>query len=321
MSTTLIDPIQQEGASGTGVSATPTPSTTAELPDPSTYKIYRPPNVSGSTSSKQITNVPATYFEATTADIKAAQDSLHARTEALANAPFRTREMREAAEKAKAEKYPTATIRVKFSDRTQVERVFPSSDKIKSVYVFVRSLLREDVKHIKFVLYQTPPPRELKVSDPKVRYLSLLQLQLVPTAVLYVKFLDESLNHNNVQAPLVPSTFAAAIDLPLPSNTDGSDNKLQSSGGRTLGSSSSKPSTLSQRGKSNNLVLNTTEAQKKLGKFFKGLGPSKAPSLPTLLRLTPFCSTRDVVFISSFAYLTLVGHVQPLLHCNVQWCT
>lgn len=41
---------------------------------------------------------------------------------------------------------------------------------------------------------QTPPPRELKVSDPKVRDLSLLQLQLAPTAVLYVKFLDESLN-------------------------------------------------------------------------------------------------------------------------------
>lgn len=109
------------------------------------------------------------YFEPTTADIKAAQKSLHARTEALVNAPFRTREMKEAAEKAKAEKYPTvnslqpaqqssshdsfkATIRVKFSDRTQLERVFPSDNKIKSVYAFVRSLLREDVKPIKFVL-------------------------------------------------------------------------------------------------------------------------------------------------------------------------
>ena len=77
--------------------------------------------------------------------------------------------MREAAEKAKADKYPTvskpwpvryllsygkleATIRVKFSDRTQLERVFPSSNKIKAVYAFVRSLLREDIKPIKFVL-------------------------------------------------------------------------------------------------------------------------------------------------------------------------
>lgn len=53
---------------------------------------------------------------------------------------------------------------------------------------------------------QTPPPRELKVSDPKVRDLSLLQLQLVPTAVLYIKFLDESLNRElalkQLDAPL-----------------------------------------------------------------------------------------------------------------------
>ena len=57
----------------------------------------------------EIADVPATYFEATTADIKAVQNSLHARTEALVNAPFRTREMREAAEKIKAEKYPTVS--------------------------------------------------------------------------------------------------------------------------------------------------------------------------------------------------------------------
>jgi tether containing UBX domain for GLUT4 len=57
-----------------------------------------------------ITEVPAVYFEATPVDIKAAQSSLHARTEALVNAPLKTKEMREAAEKAKAEKYPTVSI-------------------------------------------------------------------------------------------------------------------------------------------------------------------------------------------------------------------
>ena len=46
MSTTLIDPTQQ-GASGAGVSIT------TELPDPSTYKVYRPPDVSGSEPSKR----------------------------------------------------------------------------------------------------------------------------------------------------------------------------------------------------------------------------------------------------------------------------
>lgn len=46
-------------------------------------------------------------------------------------------------------------IRVRFPDRTQLEKTFPSSDKIKSVYAFVRGCLREDVKPIKFVLCQS----------------------------------------------------------------------------------------------------------------------------------------------------------------------
>ena len=44
------------------------------------------------------------------------------------------------------------TIRVRFSDRTQLEKKFPSTDKIRSVYSFVRSSLRDDVKPIKFIL-------------------------------------------------------------------------------------------------------------------------------------------------------------------------
>jgi tether containing UBX domain for GLUT4 len=37
-------------------------------------------------------------------------------------------------------------------DRTQLEKSFPSSSKIKSIYAFVRSCLRQDVQPIKFVL-------------------------------------------------------------------------------------------------------------------------------------------------------------------------
>lgn len=44
------------------------------------------------------------------------------------------------------------TIRVKFSDRSQLEKTFQSTNKIKAVYAFVRNSLREDVKPIKFVL-------------------------------------------------------------------------------------------------------------------------------------------------------------------------
>ena len=53
MSTTLIDPTQQEGMPATGLPAGPVPPAMAELPDPSTYKVYRPPTVLDSTSSKR----------------------------------------------------------------------------------------------------------------------------------------------------------------------------------------------------------------------------------------------------------------------------
>ena len=83
---------------------------------------------------------------------------------------------------------------------------------------------------------------------------------------------------NNVQAPIVPPVLAAAVDLPLPPpSTNEPDGKLQLRGGRTLESNSAGSSKLSERVKSKNAGLNTPEAQKKLGKFFKGLGPSKAP--------------------------------------------
>lgn len=51
---------------------------------------------------------------------------------------------------------PQTTIRVKFSDRSQLEKTFQSTDKIKSVYAFVRNSLREDVQSIKFVLCAFP---------------------------------------------------------------------------------------------------------------------------------------------------------------------
>lgn len=41
---------------------------------------------------------------------------------------------------------------------------------------------------------QTPPRRELKVSDPAVRDKTLFQLQLAPSSVLMLSFFEESLN-------------------------------------------------------------------------------------------------------------------------------
>jgi len=41
---------------------------------------------------------------------------------------------------------------------------------------------------------QSPPKRDLKVSDPAVKRLSLSELQLAPASVLLLRFEDDSLN-------------------------------------------------------------------------------------------------------------------------------
>ncbi|KAJ3559429.1 hypothetical protein NM688_g357 [Phlebia brevispora] len=206
------------------------------------FHIYRPPQSSPSEPTREL---PESYFTPTTADLKAAQASLTARAQALVNAPLQTQAMRDAAQKVRLAKYPTVRTSPAFTDRTQLEKTFPSTDKIRSVYAFVRSSLREDVKPIKFVLFQTPPKRELKVSDPKVRDQTLLQLQLAPNAILHLLFEDESLNHVTVPAPLAPEVLAKAEDLPIPPDYTSAVTSERSSGAstptRTASSAGSKP--------------------------------------------------------------------------------
>ncbi|KAH7106253.1 hypothetical protein BKA62DRAFT_288256 [Auriculariales sp. MPI-PUGE-AT-0066] len=184
----------------------------ATAPSAPTFKVFRPPTG----PSTALRNLPDVELTPTSAEVVAAFQSQTRRTEALNNAPLRTKAMRDQEDKHKLARWPTTTIRVKFSDRTQLEKSFPSTDKIKAVYVFVRDCLADEVKPIKFVLYQSPPKRELKNSDPNVRDLSLAQLQLAPSSVLLLAFEDPSLNVSTLQAPLRPDILAQTIDLPPP---------------------------------------------------------------------------------------------------------
>ncbi|KAI0048994.1 hypothetical protein FA95DRAFT_1557413 [Auriscalpium vulgare] len=239
-------------ASSGSTPASPEPQKPVEQPEATTsaatqptddnYKVYRPPKASAPPPSAT-GDFPEDYFEPTAADLKVAQATLHARTVALQNAPLQTRVMREQKEKAKLERWPNTTIRVRFNDQTQLEKVFPSSSKIRAVYAFVRGSLREDVKPIKFILSQSPPLRDLKVSDAAVRDLTLAQLQLAPSSVLLLRFEDDALNHSNVPAPLAANVLEQAIDLPPPPSYDdkGKSSPLASSSSRTLASSSSQP--------------------------------------------------------------------------------
>jgi len=114
---------------------------------------------------------------------------------------------------------------VRFADLTQLEKVFPSSSKIRAIYAFVRETLREDVKSIKFILSSNPPPRELKVSDPAVRDLTLAELGLAPSSVLHLRFVDDELNRSDVPAPLASAVLEHAVDLPAPPGLDGNQKK------------------------------------------------------------------------------------------------
>jgi len=154
------------------------------------------------------------------------------------NATLQLRSQREAAARSKRDRWPNTTIRIRFTDRTQLEKAFPSMDKIRSVYAFVRSCLRDDVKPIKFILYQ-PPNRDLKVSDLKVRDLSLTELQLTPSSMLLLRFEDQALNRSDVPAPLMPSIMAEATDLPsLPSFDANTSQQPVSSPSKPSGSKS-----------------------------------------------------------------------------------
>jgi len=197
-------------------------------PEVSSFKVYKPagPQI-GPTPPEDL---PDSYFTPTTADIIGAQATLTARTQALVNAPLQLRSQREAADKAKRDRWPNTTIRIRFTDRTQLEKTFPSTDKIRSVYAFVRSSLRDDAKPIKFILYQ-PPNRDLKVSDLKVRDLTLTELHLSPSSMLLLRFEDESLNGSNVPAPLLPSIMTQATDLPSPPSFDVSPQQRPSRSG------------------------------------------------------------------------------------------
>ncbi|TEB34443.1 hypothetical protein FA13DRAFT_1772389 [Coprinellus micaceus] len=197
---------------------TTTPSTRpdpSQPPAPGTFKIYRPPTA--------LPSLPAPppppsdeFFNPTQADLREQQAHLNARISSLNPGSIALKKEREKQREKKIEKWPETRIRVKFPDQTQLERKFATTDKIREVYKFVRGCLSEEGKKVKFIIYQTPPKRDLKVSDPNVRDLTLYDLQLTPSSILFLRWEDEDLNHDQSPAPLLPSILEQAEDLPIP---------------------------------------------------------------------------------------------------------
>ena len=100
-----------------------------------------------------------------------------------------------------------------------------SSVRLALLYIIVSDPIGPD---------QAPPRRDLRVSDPKVRDLSLSELQLAPSSVLLLRFESEQLNcvfifrlllliilnagglATSMAAPLAPPILAQAVELPVP---------------------------------------------------------------------------------------------------------
>ncbi|KAH7341737.1 hypothetical protein B0J17DRAFT_647706 [Rhizoctonia solani] len=173
------------------------------------FKLWNPPTETRPTVAPELEDL-----EPTAAEIVAAYQAQARKSENLRNAPLLTQEIRERQQREKYKKWPNCVIRIRFHNQMQLEKSFPSTNKIKSVYAFVRDCLNEETKAIKFILYQ-PPARELKVSDATVRDKSLLELHLAPSSVLLLRFLSDELNDRERNPPLHQSILAAAGDFPV----------------------------------------------------------------------------------------------------------
>ncbi|KAI0270802.1 hypothetical protein BGY98DRAFT_937387 [Russula aff. rugulosa BPL654] len=218
------------------VSPAPAPPATATTTDSQQFKVYKPPSIAAPLQAEEL---PDDYFTPTITDLKDRQQHLHARAVATNNAPLLTRAQREQQAKMKRDRWPNTTIRVCFPDRTQLEKVFPSSSKIRAIYAFVRDSLREDVKSVKFILSSNPPPRDLKVSDPTVRDLTLGELGLAPSSILHFRFVDDGLNRSDLPAPLASSVLEHAVDLPAPSGGFDGNQKKEAAPSSAVSASSS----------------------------------------------------------------------------------
>ncbi|BEJ12649.1 hypothetical protein CspHIS471_0211090 [Cutaneotrichosporon sp. HIS471] len=230
--------------------APPDASTSVPVASSSNVQVFRPADASSKPAEPD-----ASFYEPTISDVQNYHSMILGRSKQLNEAPLLTAKHRDAeraaAEKRKAEKWPNATIRIKFSDGTQIQSVFPSSSAIQPVYAFVRESLSPDVATKPFTFYQpprttfperpVPQPPAPKHINPAMRSRvvqshngpqrgpnaagiqggsggkeSLSELGLVPQSVLLVRWEDAAMNSSDYPAPLKDELRAKAAPLPPP---------------------------------------------------------------------------------------------------------
>ncbi|WFC95401.1 hypothetical protein MBRA1_002049 [Malassezia brasiliensis] len=183
-----------------------------ESPDPTLapVSVYRAPN------NRAYAPPPPEHdnFEPTSAELREAFASAIQQRNGP-NAPLMTSAMRarqEAASGRVKKQYDTVRIRVRFSDRTQIEHTFPHSATINDVYTMVDSTLHEGGQG-DYVLFQSPPKRDFPRNQIRT---TLVQLGFAPAAVLGIRWADPARNATDAPAPLRSDVAARARDMPLP---------------------------------------------------------------------------------------------------------
>ncbi|TIC56544.1 putative rsec15 [Wallemia mellicola] len=159
---------------------------------------------------------PESYYEPTSSELARAHTATSKRLESQYEGPLKTKAIREKEERQRKAKWPTTKIRIKFSDRSIIQSEFNSVDQIGRVYDFVKLALDDKYINEDFLLYQSPPRIEFKVTEQK----SLIDLGLAPSSILMIKFANESLNATNSKAPLKGSLVESADSLPTPPSFD-----------------------------------------------------------------------------------------------------
>ncbi|KAI3620089.1 hypothetical protein CBS9595_002056 [Malassezia furfur] len=198
-----------------------------EFPDPAPtpVSVYRAPN------NRAYAPPPPEHdnFEPTSAELREAFASVIQQRNGP-NAPLMTSAMRarqEAASGRIKKQYDTVRIRVRFSDRTQIEHTFPHSATIDDVYTMVDSTLHEGSQG-DYMLFQSPPKRDFPRNQIRT---TLVQLGFAPAAVLGIRWADPTRNGSDVAArardmPLPPS-FATQVPSVRPNASDGASSDAQ----------------------------------------------------------------------------------------------
>lgn len=109
--------------------------------------------------SSRFLDLPESYFTPTAVELQQAFAGQVKRREELIDKPLLTKKLREREEaqknRSKASKWPQTRVRVRFGDRSQLEGIFPSTDKLVHLYEFVKLALREDLRETPFLLCES----------------------------------------------------------------------------------------------------------------------------------------------------------------------